>query len=78
MAWPIIFLMVVLKIPIIIMMVGLWWIIKQDNTFEINDGDGGIRKPLSPINPRRGPQGTIPPPKRMRISGRLRRSSLHA
>jgi hypothetical protein len=83
MTWTFIFLMVVLKLPIVALLLLVFWAIRQqpDNGDQQGDDEGGSHKPrhprppLQPL-PRRGPHhGARPPapPSRVRaISGRSR------
>lgn len=69
MTWTFIFLMFVLKIPIIGLLLLVWWAIKQepDTGDPGSDDDGGSRRPrhprppLQPL-PRRGPHHGARPP----------------
>ena len=88
MTWTFIFLMFVLKIPVIGLLLLVWWAIRQEP--ETGDGgsddDGGSRRPrhprppLQPL-PRRGPHhGARPPasPSRVRaVTGRRRSGAAH-
>jgi hypothetical protein len=61
--WPIFFLLVVLKIPVLTSLWLVWWASKPAPEPEgaEDDGDGGFRRlrpdPSRPPNPRRGPHG---------------------
>lgn len=82
-----IFMMVVLKLPIVGLLYIVWWAIRAVPEPEaVTDEDGGTKKPLSerhrhprpalPRPPRRGPHGSpaLPPPQRTRtIVARARR-----
>jgi hypothetical protein len=83
MTWTFIFLMFVLKIPIIGLLWIVWWAIhaQPDSGDQGSDEDGGSRKPRHPRPPlrplpRRGPHhGVHPPaaPSRVRaVAGRQR------
>jgi len=81
MGWTFVYLMVFLKLPIIALLLIVWWAIRQKpETGEPppDEGDGGSRKPRHPRPPlrplpRRGPHhGATPPapPSRVRaVSG---------
>ena len=88
MTWTFIFLMFVLKIPIIGLLLLVWWAIKQqpETGDPGSDEDGGSRKPRHPRPPlrplpRRGPHhGAQPPasPSRVRaVAGRHRSGAAH-
>jgi hypothetical protein len=79
MGWTFLYLMVFLKLPIIALLLLVWWAIRQDPGAETDDNgesdDGGSKKPrhprppLQPL-PRRGPHHGIPapsPPARNRV-----------
>jgi len=76
--WVFIFMMFVLKIPILALFGIVWWAIKQKpETAAEGSDDGGSLKPLSPHPrgplpraPRRGPHGdpAAPAPARMRVT----------
>jgi hypothetical protein len=60
--WPMFFMLVVLKVPVIGMIYLLWWAAQPVVTTEAGDEDGGdggrrVRRPKSPRGPRRGPHG---------------------
>jgi hypothetical protein len=85
MTWTFIFLMFVLKIPIIGLLWIVWWAIhaQPESGDQGSDEDGGSRKPRHPRPPlrplpRRGPHhGVQPPasPSRVRaVAGRRHRS----
>jgi hypothetical protein len=80
MAWGFIWLMFVLKIPIVMLLTIVWWAVKQTPE-PAGDGDGGSRLPAAPEphqhprrplprHPRRGPHGpgdhALPSPPRTR------------
>lgn len=77
MSWGFIWLMLVLKIPLVALIWLVWWAVKQEPepASESRDDDGGVkplhqhhpRRPL-PRHPRRGPHGdpALPPPPRIR------------
>jgi hypothetical protein len=63
-AWPIIFLAVVLKIPVLFGMWLVWWAARAEPELEDASGEGGDhtfrrwrRQPTEPRGPRRGPHG---------------------
>lgn len=84
MTWTFIFLMLVLKLPILALVWIVWWAIRQaPEPAPGSDGDGGIkhrpedRPRLGPRRPRRGPHGDPPPrpPSRVRgVTARARRA----
>lgn len=60
--WPIFFLLVVLKIPVLGSLWLVWWASKQhDEPEAATDDDGGFKRrqpqPRLPRGPRRGPHG---------------------
>jgi hypothetical protein len=68
-----IFMMLALKIPIVALLLLVWWAVKQDTEpVETTGGDGGtkVRHPRRPLPrpPRRGPHadGIPPAPPRVR------------
>jgi hypothetical protein len=74
--WGFIWLMVVLKIPIIALLLLVWWAWKQEPDYE-NEDDGGSKTPAKPRHPRpsrpnrRGPHGDpapLPSPPRVRTT----------
>ena len=82
-----IFLMLVLKLPILALFYIVWWAVQSPPEPQpLSDEDGGSKRPLSPRhphprpplprNPRRGPHGAPPvaPPPRVRtVVARSRR-----
>ena len=80
MEWAFIWLMVVLKIPVIAAIWLVWWAMKAEP--ELTDEDGGIdvpdvpppHRPKNPRRPRRGPHGDpeAPSPPRVRTKARSR------
>lgn len=74
MEWAFIWLMVVLKIPVVAAIWLVWWAMKAEP--ELTDDDGGIdvpdtpppHRPRHPRRPRRGPHGDpeAPSPPRVR------------
>jgi hypothetical protein len=72
--WGFVWLMFVLKIPIVMLLCLVWWAIKAENDPAADEGDGGIRRdperpfPRWPKPRQRGPHGaSLPPaPPRMR------------
>ena len=85
MTWTFIFLMVVLKLPIVALLLIVYWAIRSqpDSGDQQGDDDGGSHKPRHPRPPlrplpRRGPhRGARPPapPSRVRAISRRRRST---
>jgi hypothetical protein len=88
MGWTFVYLMLILKIPIVALLTIVWWAIRstpEDSTSERADDNGGSktrqrprhpRKPL-PRHPRRGPHGDplpLPPPRARTVVARARRS----
>ena len=81
--WIFIFLMVVLKLPILALFGIVWYAIKQKpEEAEDTSGGGGSLKPLNPHprgplprSPRRGPHGepASPAPARMRVTSARQR-----
>ena len=83
MSWGFIWLMFVLKIPLIGLICLVWWAIKQVPEEEApqHDEDGGIKRHLRhprepfPRRPRRGPHGDpapLPPPRVRTVQARAR------
>ena len=81
MGWGFVWMMVVLKIPVIALLYLVYWAVKQtDAEMELpSDGGGGSDRhphrgrPHRPRPPRRGPHAAEPPPRapsRVRASGR--------
>jgi hypothetical protein len=75
MTWGFIWLMFVLKIPIVMLLCIVWWAVRQEtDPGEGQGGDGGSRvhphrrPPRRPKPGRRGPHGdpAVPSPPRMR------------
>ena len=86
MGWTFVYLMLILKIPIVALLTIVWWAIRstpEDSTPEHADDSGGSktrrrhpRKPL-PRHPRRGPHGDplpLPPPRVRTVVARARRT----
>jgi hypothetical protein len=86
--WTFVYLMVVLKIPILALLWIVWWAIKQEpEPSEGLGGDGGIKRPAPrphhprrpfPRTPRRGPHGDPPvpsPPRTRTVLVRARETS---
>lgn len=82
--WGFIWIMLVLKIPLVALLWLVWWSVRQtpepETQADDEGGDGGLRKPL-PTNPRhprgprrRGPHGgpAVPSPPRTRTPARAR------
>jgi hypothetical protein len=74
-AWGFIWIMVVLKVPLLTLCWLVWWAVRQEPELEDEpqDGGGGSRRPHQPPHrPRRRPRGphgdpaSIPSPPRVR------------
>jgi hypothetical protein len=81
-AWGVIWIMLILKIPLIALLWLVWWSVRarpEPGASADDDDDGGIRRP-EPLPPRprgprrRGPHGDPPPPSppRTRVLARSR------
>jgi hypothetical protein len=60
--WPVFYLLVILKIPVLASLYLVWWASREpDEATEAPEDDGGFRradpKPRRPCGPRRGPHG---------------------
>jgi len=85
MGWTFVYLMLILKIPIIALLGIVWWAIRAapETESEPDGGGGGAktrprhpRKPL-PHHPRRGPHGDplpLPPPRVRTVVARAKRA----
>ena len=81
MGWTFVYLMLILKIPIVALLWIVWWAIHQtDDAAAEPDGGGGSKRPHPreplPHTPRRGPHGDPAPaaPPRVRaVTARARR-----
>jgi hypothetical protein len=83
--WAFVYLMLVLKIPIIALLWIVWWAVRAtpEGDEQPSDGDGGLprsprhpRRPL-PRHPRRGPHGDpapVPPTRTRTVVARARRA----
>jgi hypothetical protein len=68
--WTFVYLMLVLKIPIVALFWIVWWAVRADPNAEAEapeegDGGGGSKRPRTPTDPRprrRGPHGDPRPP----------------
>jgi len=68
--WAFVYLMLVLKIPILALLGIVWWAVRStpDDAEQHTDDDGGLRRaprhPRRPLprSPRRGPHGEPAPP----------------
>jgi len=67
--WAFVWMMLVLKIPVILLLWLVWWAIHETDAPAPADGDDGgtkhppePRRPQFPFHPRRGPHGDPPPP----------------
>ena len=86
MEWGFIWLMLVLKIPLIALFVLVWWAWKAPEDVDEEPGDGGTKvPPHAPGRPRRRPRGPhgdpapLPAPARSRkVRARSRRSTRQA
>lgn len=84
MDWAFIYLMLVLKIPIIALLGIVWWAVRAtpDKHGERDGGDGGAKRPRHPRRPfprrpRRGPHGDpLPssPPRTRAVVARAKRA----
>jgi hypothetical protein len=83
--WAFIYLMLVLKIPILALLGIVWWAVRStpEDAEERTDGDGGQRRPRHhprrplPRPPRRGPHGAPapePPARTRAVVARARRA----
>jgi hypothetical protein len=79
MGWTFVYLMLILKIPIVALLTIVWWAIRQPPVPEADheDGGGGSRRSPHPRSrppqpPRRGPHGdpAPAPPERVRVTRR--------
>jgi hypothetical protein len=80
MGWGFVWMMVVLKIPVIMLLYLVYWAVKQTDAEmeQPTDGGGGSDRhphrggPRRPRSPRRGPHAAEPPraPSRVRAGGR--------
>lgn len=71
MTWGFLWLMFAIKIPLIALIILVWWAIRQkpEEPPSASDDDGGIKRlhphrrpyPRHPRPPRRGPHGGLPP-----------------
>lgn len=77
-----IFLMVVLKLPILALLYLVWWAVRAQPEVESDaDDDGGTKRPVHPRptrprRPRRGPHGDPPlpaPPRSRSVTAKARR-----
>jgi hypothetical protein len=84
--WGFLWIMLALKIPLIALIVIVWWAIRQKpDESSASDDDGGIKREHPhrprpfPRHPRRGPHGGVPPspPSRTRIVRAKARSFGH-
>jgi hypothetical protein len=88
MDWGFIWLMFVLKIPIVALLLIVWWAIRsQPEQSDVpGSDDGGTKRPRRhprrpfPRSPRRGPHGdpALPPPARVRSVVARARDTDHA
>jgi hypothetical protein len=86
--WTFIYMMFVLKLPIIALLLIVWWAVRSgpetdDADGESEGGDGGTRMRAVhprlpfPLRPRRGPHGdppSAPPPRTRTVVARARRA----
>jgi len=83
MDWGFVWIMVILKIPLVALLLLVWWAIRStpESDDQSEGGDGGIkysphpRRPF-PRRPRRGPHGDPPlpaPPRTRHVVARARR-----
>jgi hypothetical protein len=83
--WAFVYLMLVLKIPIVALLWIVWWAVRStpETDEQRSDGDGGPRRsprhPRRPLprHPRRGPHGDpapLPPARTRTVVARARRA----
>ena len=87
MDWGFIWIMFVLKVPVIALLWLVWWAVHQtDDPAEEEGGDGGSKLPRhprptthGPRSPRRGPHGDppVPAPARARVKAVARRRTTY-
>lgn len=71
-----IYMMFILKIPILMLFGIVWWAWKSQPVEEENGSDGGSKRPRSPLRPRgRGPHGSPRPAAPSRIRAKSGRGS---
>lgn len=85
--WAFIYLMLVLKIPLIALLAIVWWAVHASpDSGEQHDGDdGGTKRPRHPHRPfprrpRRGPHGDpgpVSPPRTRAVVARAKRADPH-
>ena len=82
--WTFIWMMVVLKIPVIAAIWLVWWAMKAEP--ELTDDDGGTEvpappapphRPQHPRHPRRGPHGDPEPPSPPRVRTKVAATRPH-
>ena len=88
MGWTFVYLMLILKIPIVALLTIVWWAIRstpEESEPVPSDGGGGTKvpprqprhpRPVRPRHPRRGPHGDplpLPPPRTRTVVARARR-----
>jgi hypothetical protein len=89
MGWTFVYLMLILKIPIVALLTIVWWAIRStpEEAEPVRaDGDGGSKirpkqprhpRPPLPRHPRRGPHGDplpLPPPRTRTVVARAKRA----
>jgi hypothetical protein len=89
MGWTFVYLMLILKIPIVALLTIVWWAIRStpEESEPVPADEGGGTKvppreprhprPVRPRHPRRGPHGDplpLPPPRVRTVVARARRS----
>jgi hypothetical protein len=79
MGWTFVYLMLILKIPIVALLTIVWWAIRAtpEESEPVRADDGGTKVPPRPRHPRRGPHGDplpFPPPRTRTVVARARRS----
>jgi hypothetical protein len=88
MGWTFVYLMLILKIPIVALLTIVWWAIRStpEESEPVRDEGGGTKvpprqprhpRPVRPRKPRRGPHGDplpLPPPRVRTVVARARRS----
>jgi hypothetical protein len=89
MGWTFVYLMLILKIPIVALLTIVWWAIRstpEESEPVESDSGGGTKvrppqprhpRPVRPRHPRRGPHGDplpLPPPRVRPVSARAKQT----